>query len=150
FATNSFGDSLPSNVASVTLKLVIQPVLYYRFDETGSSTLVDYANGFANNSNLVANVNGSQKVFPPNTTVLQPTASGGGEATSAFYNRQVAVGKFTTSFVLQDKNGNGSADGATFVIQNDPNGTGALGAGGGGLGYGGINNSLAVAFDLYS
>ncbi|KAJ8610103.1 hypothetical protein CTAYLR_007074 [Chrysophaeum taylorii] len=39
-------------------------------------------------------------------------------------------------------------DGLAFVVHVDPNGTKALGAGGGHLGYSGIRASLAVEFDL--
>ena len=40
----------------------------------------------------------------------------------------------------------GVTDGFTFLLQNDTNGVGALGAGGEGLGYVGISPSVAVAF----
>lgn len=40
-------------------------------------------------------------------------------------------------------------DGFAFVLQRDPNGTAALGAGGRGLGYEGIANSVAVEFDTW-
>lgn len=40
-------------------------------------------------------------------------------------------------------------DGFAFVLQRDPNGTSALGADGRGLGYEGIENSLAVEFDTW-
>src|SRR5262249_14454441 len=43
-----------------------------------------------------------------------------------------------------------SADGLTFVLQASPDGAGALGGAGGGLGYTGISPSVAVMFDLYS
>ena len=41
-------------------------------------------------------------------------------------------------------------DGLAFVVHNDPNATHAVGAVGGHMGYGGIRNSLAVAFDMFS
>ena len=41
-------------------------------------------------------------------------------------------------------------DGFAFVIQNDPNMTYALGNNGQHLGYGGIHNSLAISFDMFS
>jgi hypothetical protein len=41
-------------------------------------------------------------------------------------------------------------DGFAFVIQNDPNGTFALGGNGEQMGFGGIKNSLAIAFDMFS
>mmetsp|Transcript_25436 Transcript_25436/g.24326 ORF Transcript_25436/g.24326 Transcript_25436/m.24326 type:complete len:447 (-) Transcript_25436:165-1505(-) len=40
-------------------------------------------------------------------------------------------------------------DGFAFVIQNDPNSTFALGGVGGEMGFGGIHNSLAIAFDMF-
>ena len=76
------------------------------------------------------------------------------EAASAFFSTPVNVAQFSTQFTFQLTNAN--ADGFTFTIQND--GTTALGPDGGGLGYGpdtaggsgGIPNSVAVKFDLYS
>ena len=41
------------------------------------------------------------------------------------------------------------ADGITFTIQNSPQGRNALGGGGGGLGYAGISNSVAVELDTW-
>lgn len=40
-------------------------------------------------------------------------------------------------------------DGFAFVIQNDPSTTFALGGNGGQMGFGGIKNSLAIAFDMF-
>ena len=47
---------------------------------------------------------------------------------------------------LEDSDGTG-ADGFTFVLATSPT---VLGVSGGGLGYGGIENSLAVEFDTYN
>lgn len=41
------------------------------------------------------------------------------------------------------------ADGFAFVIHNDPRGRDAVGGYGGQLGFGGIQNSLAIAFDIW-
>jgi hypothetical protein len=58
----------------------------------------------------------------------------------------VPVQTFTTDFTLQFVNA--QADGFAFVIQNA--GPAALGVLGGGLGYLGIPQSLAIKFDLYN
>ncbi len=44
----------------------------------------------------------------------------------------------------------GGADGLAFVIQNSSAGSGALGSAGGGLGYGGIDQSVTVEFDNWN
>ena len=41
----------------------------------------------------------------------------------------------------------GGSNGATFVLQSDPNGSSASGSGGAGLGASGIKNGLAIAFN---
>jgi len=58
----------------------------------------------------------------------------------------VNVQSFTTNFSFQMTSA--AADGMAFVIQNGS--ATALGAAGGGLGYEGIGNSVAVKFDIYS
>jgi len=87
-------------------------------------------------------LNGSSAL---NGTRLRLTNGGGSEAASAFYTTPVSTTSFTTEFTFQLTSA--SADGFAFVIQNV--GTTALGASGGSLGYQGINNSIAVKFDLY-
>jgi hypothetical protein len=80
-------------------------------------------------------------------TVLRLTNNGASETASTWFNTQQKVGSgFTTTFKFQIS-GNKAADGFAFVIQNSS--LGALGAGGGALGYGSIANSLAVEFDIF-
>jgi hypothetical protein len=85
---------------------------------------------------------------------LQLTSGGiPGQAGSAFYSAPVKIEAFTTNFLFQLTSPNGAipladlADGITFVIQSA--GTGAVGGGGGELGYAGIGESVAIKFDLY-
>ena len=81
------------------------------------------------------------------TTIrLQLTDGGMNEAGSAFYATPVNIQQFTTQFTFQLSNP--AADGITFTIQN--NGPTALGGDGGGLGYKGIPNSIAIKFDLFN
>ncbi len=77
---------------------------------------------------------------------LQLTNGGLNEAGSAFYATPVNIQYFTTNFTFQLSNP--AADGITFTIQN--NGPTALGTHGGGLGYAGIPNSVAIKFDLFN
>ena len=77
---------------------------------------------------------------------LQLTDGGSGENRSAWFSTEVPVTSFITDFYFQQLNAN--ADGMTFTIQSE--GPTALGGSGGGLGYQGIPNSVAVKFDLFS
>jgi hypothetical protein len=78
--------------------------------------------------------------------VLELTNGGTGENPSAWFKTPVPVGSFTTDFTFEQLNA--SADGMTFTIQNHNIWT--QGDTGGGLGYQGIPNSVAVKFDLFS
>jgi hypothetical protein len=80
--------------------------------------------------------------------VLQVTDGGTGEMRSAWSTTKVPVSSFTTDFTFQMLAA--TADGITFTIQNDPKGIYALGSGGSGLGYQGIQNSVALKFDIYN
>lgn len=81
------------------------------------------------------------------------TDGGGSQGRSVFYNARVAVtNTFTASFTYQ-AGGNRAADGAAFVLHNDPRGPAALGQNGGYLAYGGtgaILKSDATEFNLYA
>jgi hypothetical protein len=87
---------------------------------------------------------------------LQLTSGGCSEAGSAFANQRLRISRFSSEFTFQLLNA--QADGFTFTIQGvSPC---ALGASGGGLGYGPdpgdtsqsarIARSVAVKFDLYN
>ncbi len=86
----------------------------------------------------------------------QMTVNPGGATRSLWYNTPVQyqtaganVG-FTAKFTYQFNGGtNPPADGITFTLQNDPAGTAALGGGGGGFGYLGLNNSAAIQLNIY-
>jgi len=74
-----------------------------------------------------------------------------GQTGSAWLAAPVAVTSgFSTSFSFRISGGATPDDGFAFVIQNNPNGTAELGAGGGNIGYGGIPNSIAIEFDPFS
>ena len=131
-AFNSVGTSAYSNTATANTS-------------TGLSTGFSYASGFANSSGSLV-VNGNAKILG---SVLQLTNGTAGQVSSVFTNTKIDITSFTSQFSFQLLNANG--DGFTFTIQGLA--AAALGPGGGGLGYGGpggIPNSLAIKFDLYS
>jgi hypothetical protein len=87
----------------------------------------------------------------PNITAgeLNLTSANNDEATSAWFNTAQGVSNFTASFTYNFLGGTTNpADGFAFVLQNT--GLNALGGGGGALGYVGINNSVALGFDLWN
>ncbi|WP_168221723.1 fibronectin type III domain-containing protein [Aquisphaera giovannonii] len=135
---NGVGSSPPSDPVTVSTTNVI-PVL-------------DFSAGFAGAASKLT-LNGSTSLVG---TRLELTNGGKNQAASAFSTSPVDVTKFTTQFTFQVTAGAGTADGFTFCIQSKaPTSLGSTGAA---LGYGpysaggpgGIPNSVAIKFDLYS
>ena len=103
---------------------------------------INFSNGFAGYSGVIQ-FNG---VSQPVGSVLQLTDGGPYESGSAFYTAPVNIRGFSTDFTFVLANA--VADGFTFTIQSlGPNAIGQLG---GSLGYGRINKSVAIKFDLYN
>lgn len=79
--------------------------------------------------------------------ITEPVAT---QTRSAYYKTKLNITNFVTNFSFQISTGNTGtnwAEGFTFTLQNQ--GLTALGGNGGGLGYQGITNSLAIKFDLW-
>jgi hypothetical protein len=94
-------------------------------------------------------INDNGNVTPGFTgNLLELTDGNGSESGSSFYNAGQYVGGFVASFIYQTPS-DGGADGITFCMQNSPEGTNALGAPGGDLGYTGITPSAAFEMNLY-
>ena len=94
-------------------------------------------------------LNGTPTPAPVTGGVLWLTEGAGNTSRSAWYKFPLYVGAFKASFLYQDIGG-GGADGIAFALQNDSRGLTALGGGGGGLGYLGITNSVALQFNIYN
>ncbi|QEH37254.1 Legume lectin domain protein [Aquisphaera giovannonii] len=112
-----------------------------------TGTLIDHSGGFSSHSDLSANGN-----VDWNDGAMQLTNGYEFNSSSSFYTTPVSVLNFTTTFTFQMAPGTTAppiADGFTFTIQNSGAGTSALGQAGGGLGYAGIGNSVAIKFDAY-
>jgi hypothetical protein len=81
---------------------------------------------------------------------LEVTDDTGGEASDAFYPIAQYVGSFSASFVYQVHTFSiPTGDGVTFLIQDSPLATNAVGGDDGGLGFSGITNSFALELDIY-
>ena len=123
----------------------IQDILNWTFASQGA---IAYINGFVP-ANLALNGHASL-----NGTRLRLTDGSSSEISSAWFTTPLNIQSFAQEFTFQITNAD--ADGFTFAIQNA--GLTARGPGGGGLGYGptspgghgGIANSVAVKFDIYS
>jgi hypothetical protein len=120
---------------------------------TVGPTVIDHSAGFTNTSDLAAN--GSAQFAESDARLTDSF----GQAGSVFEKTRVDVRSFTTSFHIRLHEGTqpNPADGLTFTLQADDRGPAALGANGGGLGYGpdrygdppGILHSVAIKFDVY-
>jgi hypothetical protein len=115
-----------------------------------SATSFTY-NGFASTAGLTLVGDAATTVTGDGTVLrLTPAAfsqSGAAYSTSAF---TLGVGDtFSTQFQFRftDPGGIDPADGITFVLAASPTG---LGTAGGGMGYGGVLNSVAVEFNTYN
>jgi murein DD-endopeptidase MepM/ murein hydrolase activator NlpD len=108
---------------------------------SGTVSNVNYGSGFTSTG---LSLNGGATIT--SSGGLQLTDGGGDEARTAFSSTQVNVQSFISTFMFQLTNAN--ADGFTFTVQSI--GSASVGRTGGGLGYAGIGNSVAVGFQLYS
>ena len=126
---NGVGDSAYSNVISLAT--------------TNQAAILDFSQGFANSASTLT-LNGTAAL---NGTQLQLVNGSQNQVGNAFSTSTVGISNFTTSFVFQLTSGPDTADGFTFAVQgNSPT---AIVPGGGGLGYSGMDKSLAIKFDLY-
>lgn len=71
-----------------------------------------------------------------------------GEIRSAWFDSPLYIDGFQASFTYQLSAGN--ADGAAFVLQNDPRGPAAYGVGAGGLGYSGLTPSAGLLLNIFA
>jgi hypothetical protein len=111
------------------------------------STAINHSTGFATATDM--QLNGTSTIPGANGTSLQLLDYGGSEAASAFDTTVQGIDTFDTKFNFDFSGMNPDADGFTFTLQNSPAGATAIGAGGGGIGYVGIPNSIAVKFDMW-
>lgn len=83
---------------------------------------------------------------------LQITSLGVDQARSVFFNTQQPISQFVATFTYRAANASvfGCDYGATFTLQRDADGPSAIGSTGGGFGYTGIDNSVAVSLGLRS
>jgi hypothetical protein len=116
----------------------------------GEPAVISETPNFADHTDLTTN--GSARFFdsgPPFGVVALLTDAGFSEAGSMFSNAKLDIRGFTTTFTFAFVGGtNPIADGMTFVIQG--NSSTALGGAGGGLGYFGMPNSVAVTFRAFT
>jgi hypothetical protein len=127
--------SPPLNIASAVIGGGDQPAEF------------DHEDGFASHGDLTAN---GSAFFPGTHVRLTDDRVGEDGTVWIAVNSGVGLQSFTTMFTFQIRPGVINpprlADGFTFTIQG--NSLSALGGEGGGLGYFGIRNSVAVKFDL--
>lgn len=102
-----------------------------------------------NGGGWTANQVGTYSSVPFNSGALTLTDGGGSQARSDFFSAQQYIGAFEASFTYQ-AGGSAAADGAAFVLQNDPRGAAAVGGDGGNLGVSGITPSADLELNLYN
>ena len=129
--TNSFSAGSPASSQVVTLQSDASPT-NITFNTDGTGWYI-YNNG-AGSPSIADNL-------------LTLTTGVANEACAVWNYTAQYVGNFKASFTYQ---GVGGADGACFILQNDPRGLGAAGGTSGSLGYSGIASSLALQINLFN
>ena len=113
-----------------------------------AATVINYAN-FAGACGTSLTCVGNAAVDAGND--LRLTTAGGSQAGAGYSTTAIALGAgatFSTSFQFRMTQAGGinPADGFTFVVAKSATGLGGVG---GGLGYAGVGNSIAIEFDTY-
>jgi hypothetical protein len=128
-----------SNV--VTSPVGAEPTLSLAGGEAAKAQLVT----IGDTTNAVTGINGAML----STNGAAAADSGSlklGQVGSVWYSAKIPVNHFSTDFSFRMPNASGN--GLTFTLQNDSNGIWALGRAQDDRGYSGINNSLALEFNL--
>ncbi|HEX3718487.1 MAG TPA: choice-of-anchor tandem repeat GloVer-containing protein [Verrucomicrobiae bacterium] len=147
-----------SNILTITSALTNDDGAYQLFISNAygstNTVVVNLAVGalsftnFASVSNLTFNGSAVATNDSTNGNYIRLTQAIGYQAGSVFLNNPISLAdgtSFSTEFSFRIiSNG---ADGITFTLQSG--GPGALGQAGGDMGYGGIDNSVAIDFDTY-
>ena len=123
-----------------------------------NTPLINFSHGFASSSNLIS-LNGYAQLNKSGIQLARSASGGGVTVASAWYKAPVNIRKFNTTFTMSLSRPNGyGAYGLTFVIQDQTpsdesvndlyvsGGPHTVGIGESGLGYIGINSSVAVIF----
>lgn len=110
--------------------------------------VINYASGFSGACGSGLTCVGDTAVTG---SALRLTPAGIGQAGAGYSTTAITLGAgatFSTSFQFQltQPGGIAPADGITFVLAQ---GTSGLGGAGGGMGYQGVGNSVAIEFDTY-
>ncbi len=146
----NFSFTIDNLVGDATLLAPRTAIINIVDDEAGLQPVIDF-DDFADISQLTLNGNAIQA-----GNVLRLTPSERSQKGSSFFNRPLAVDtntSFETQFQFQLSGGTGGADGFTFMLHDNTqgvnNGIQNLGLNGGGLGYSGTPQSLAIEFDTF-
>lgn len=111
-----------------------------------SDSVLTLAMSFGINDGSAWQLNGGASVA---SEVLSITEAVNSQARTAFFRVPLSISAFLAEFTYQNLTA-GGGDGVGFVVQNSSTGPAALGPGGGGFGYYGIELSAAVLFNAYS
>jgi len=145
-------NALPgTNTYTVTISGAIAPSVTSAIATVVGLTNVPSVITLGDGTGWTINTNGTSFTAPdPSILANQLTLTDGNqnEAVSAFYNAPQYIGGFIATFDYLAYGGSGYlADGSTFCLQ--PDGTNALGGGGGALGFGGITSAVAFEMNVY-
>jgi Legume lectin domain/PEP-CTERM motif len=132
-----------------SLFLVVGMTLFCRTSYANSFAY----NGFSSTAGLTL-VGNATTTTTADGTVLRLTPAAFGQSGAAYSTSPFTLGAgdtFSTQFQFRFTNAGGSvgspADGITFVLAASPTG---LGTAGGGMGYQGVPNSVAIEFNTYN
>lgn len=155
FKVKAMGDGKASTDSGFSAPVSVTPA---------GSQPIDFSGGFPSASASGLQFNGSARLTgpapsnPPNVTIppntLEITPNTRTRAASVYSTSEQMISKFDTTFdfVYPEISSQGSAEGFTFIVQNDPSGLVALGDNAGGLGYFSMTNpitkSVVIKFDL--